>query len=58
MKKLSKEERLRRFNREVRISQEFCSKCGGLTLLRAGNIAIQPEKWMNYGMASDIGCVC
>ncbi len=48
----------KRFNRDMRITQEFCVFCQGLITLHAGNILIKPENWMKYGMASDIGCIC
>ena len=40
------------------MKQVFCKKCGGLKRLIVNGKEIPPEKWIQYGMALDIGCIC
>ena len=40
------------------MKQTFCRKCHGLKKLRVDGVVINPKKWIQYGMAQDIGCCC
>jgi hypothetical protein len=45
---------------EIEIKQEFFPNCGGVTkvyLAPTGEV-IPPNQWIQYGLASDIGCCC
>ncbi len=41
-----------------KVTQRFCSACGGLKVLRINGKIVPPSQWMAHGMASDIGCIC
>lgn len=55
---MNKKERLKRFNRELPMTQKFCPNCGGLISLHVNGLLVKPIHWIRYGLASDIGCVC
>lgn len=38
--------------------QIMCEKCQGMKKLFIDGKEISPFKWITYGFASDIGCIC
>ncbi len=44
--------------KEPKVKQKFCSKCGGVKVIKIDGKVVDPMDYPKYGFAIDLGCIC